>query len=123
MFAPPPKAAVQKAPPVTTPAPKPTPAPVVQPKIKPVVAIEPNPIAPPIRCTHYLSREISARISVTQGKLITLTTLRKRNVSNSNIVEAALRLAFDDLEQSGIQSRFVQMLQTLADEQRLQGRG
>ena len=71
---------------------------------------------PPIRCTHYLSRDTASRLTIAQGQLLMLTALQKRNVSNSNVVEAALRLAFADLEENGENSQLVTILRQMAHE-------
>lgn len=109
------------APPPRTPSRRATPAkstpnkPVDKPAAKSKAATQERSPELSIRCTHYLSRDTASRLPIAQGQLLMLTALQKRDVSNSNIVEAALRLAFADLEKNGTKSQLLTLLRDLAD--------
>ena len=87
-----------------------------KPKTKPKP--EPLPPEPPIRCTHYVSRQMTSRMHSVQGLLLGQTTMKKRDLSNSSLVEAALRFAFADLDKNGVNSAFVKMLEQIAQQQK-----
>lgn len=86
-------------------------------KQAPPSASLPTPEEVPLRCTHYLTRQTAAQMPMAQGQILQLTTLQKRDVSNSNLVEAALRMALADLEAYGENSEFVRLLRQIASEQ------
>ncbi|HSH04737.1 MAG TPA: hypothetical protein VLL52_19655 [Anaerolineae bacterium] len=60
--------------------------------------------AKPIKVTIYLDPEVADRIDEAQLRLKRITGKRGHDVSKSIIVETALRLAFEDLEEAGEES-------------------
>lgn len=55
----------------------------------------------------YLAPETVMRLEMARLQILSLTGGRKSDVSKSTIVEAALKLVLDDLDQKGVKSELV----------------
>lgn len=63
-----------------------------------------------VKLTHYVTPETAARVDFAQARLRQMTRDRGRKLSKSALAEAALKLALDDFEANGENSRIFDYL-------------
>ena len=85
-----------------SPTKKPEPVNVVSPKSESKKVVKDESVK--VKASYHLDVQTVQRIDEIQFRLKQLTRLRGRNVSKSRIIDAALRLAADDLDANGLES-------------------